>query len=80
MCWKSIKNDYNIVCNINIVYLALVTTRYSVNFMLNTCMGAHMIFSGVGKLGVKSPSGVQGRGPGGGLEAKPREADDSLWK
>ena len=43
-------------------------------------MGAHMIFSGVGKLGVKSPSGVQGRGPGGGLEAKPREADDSLWK
>ena len=41
----------------------------------NFCKGANQ-----GSGGPKSPSGVQGRSPGGGLGAKPPEADGILLK
>jgi len=49
-----------------------------------SCHGhAQDFFPGVGKLGVwgqKSPSGVHGWSPAGGLRAKPPEADDRWSK
>jgi len=65
------------------LYLTLNTSlQRSLKVKTSPCASAGF-FPGMSKLGVwgrKSPSGIQGWSPGGGLEAKLSEADDRLWK